>query len=119
MTHIRSTQIAAFAIAAILSTGALACSTGVNGMANVGAVAVVPQSLTLGCNGQPKSQTFVATEAGFNGTFSAQSQNNSVATVSATNSPGQFMVNETGSGSTMIVVTGGASAATDVGVTAC
>lgn len=108
------------ALVMLLSAGALgACSTSIGGSANIGAVLVTPSSLTLGCSGASRTGTFVATEAGFNGQFTASSSNTSVATVSAGSQPGQFTVTEAGAGSAMITVTGGAGATATVGVTAC
>jgi len=110
----------AAALAGLICSAALsACSTGVNGTVNVGLLTVSPTSLSLGCNGQPKTQTVVSQQAGFNGQFSAQSSNTAVATVQTTTTPGQFTVTETGAGQAVITVTGGAGATANVAVTGC
>ncbi len=94
---------------ALLAAGTLAaCGGGNSTPPPLGAVTLAPTSATLGC--APSSTTFLVSQSGFSGTFTATSADTTNETVATGPSANQFTVTRVGSTTATpvnITVTGG------------
>jgi len=118
MLAVRRWLIGSFAVFVLAAASGFSSCSNYALLPIFGPVTVNPTSLTFSCqNFSP--QPFSASQSNFTGTFTAQSQNTSVATVAATSPPGTFSVTRitTSGGTTSFVVAGGDGLQASVAIT--